>query len=75
MSLILCTPHYTMREGTKQKVYMPPFVTFRNSLGLISLDYGAVYSLHLAVWAMPNSMCICKSSLGDRASEQLHRHN
>jgi hypothetical protein len=50
-------------------------MTFHRFIVSISLDYGAVYPEHLAGRTVLDPICLCQSTLGDRASEQLHRHN
>jgi hypothetical protein len=51
------------------------FRGFPSLIVLVSLDHGAVYTVHLTVRTIFGPMCVCQSTLGDRASEQLHRHN
>lgn len=55
-------------------VYMLSYVT-SHLLIIFSLDHGAIYTILLAVCTVHNSMCLRQSTLGDRASEQLHRRN
>lgn len=34
-----------------------------------------IYTVYHTVWAMPFTGSLCRSPLGNRASEQFHRHH
>jgi hypothetical protein len=54
-------------------IYRIPWVP--SLIILVGLDHGAVYTAHLTVWTLFGTKWSCQSTLGGRASEQLHRHN